>query len=72
MEKKLYVQLTDNIDGDTWVLGEARNGGLSSAMEWIKADLENNNNDDDDMIDIQYTISFVMMTEQEVNALPEP
>lgn len=70
MEKQLYVKITDNIDGDTWVLGPARDGGISAVKEWIEVELEDK--DDNDAVDARRTIGFVMMTEDEVNALPEP
>lgn len=70
MEKELYVKITDNADGDTWVLGAVKDGGLSIAKEWIETEIESMS--DDEIVSMRYAIGFQMLTEEEVNALPEP
>jgi len=62
MEKKLYYQLSDNVD--VWNITMT----LTDCFEWIASDMEGL---DENSNDVEYTINPVWMTQDEFYNLPE-
>ena len=67
-DKKLMVIFSDNADVSNIVLGEYPNG-LSAVDEWIKNDIIEL--PDHEKEEVEYTISFKWMTQEEIDNLPE-
>ena len=63
-DKKLFFQFSDGADISKVVMQ------LDACLEWIKSD-ELEKKDENELSEIQYTITPVLMTDEEYENLPE-
>ena len=62
--KKLYFQFSDGGNISKVVMP------LDGCLEWIKVD-ECERKDEDELVDIQYTLTPILLTDEEYENLPE-
>lgn len=62
-DKKMYYRLSDNCDVSNVVLT------LEDCMNWIETEMQNSSEYDD--FQMEFTITPVWMTDEEIEALPE-
>jgi len=71
MEKKKWLRLTTP-DNEGYIIGEANADNIVDSFtavgQWIQSDIES----DPDTDPGDYRIDYVMMTDEEVEKLPEP